>query len=68
MVKITVWLVLTLLSCGGLTTWFLYQQHEGKSAVFRILYRDVTVKLAQHDAVMPLLPTSKRRKEQNIFP
>jgi signal transduction histidine kinase len=69
MFKIIGWLVLALLSSGGLTAYFLQQQYEEKSASFRILYRDVTVKLSQHDAIIPLLPASQYSREvQRIFP
>ncbi|VEI66288.1 Uncharacterised protein [Serratia quinivorans] len=54
MFKILGWLLLTLLSSGGLAAYFLQQQYEEKSADFRIIYRDVTVKLSQHDAIIPL--------------
>lgn len=59
MLRIISWLLLTLLSCAGLGAWFLQQQYEEKSADFRILYREITVKLSQHDAIIPLLPTSQ---------
>ncbi|QGH59967.1 sensor histidine kinase [Serratia proteamaculans] len=69
MIKIIGWLVLVLLSSGGLTAYFLQQQYEEKSASFRILYRDVTIKLSQHDAIIPLLPASQYSREvQRIFP
>jgi signal transduction histidine kinase len=69
MFKIIGWLVLALLSSGGLTAYFLQQQYEEKSASFRIRYRDVTVKLSQHDAIIPLLPASQYSREvQRIFP
>ncbi len=69
MVKIIGWTLLTLLSGAGLSAYFLQQQYEEKSANFRILYRDVTVKLSQHDAIIPLLPASRYRWEvQRIFP
>jgi signal transduction histidine kinase len=69
MFKIMGWLLLTLLSGGGLAAYFLQQQYEEKSADFRILYRDVTVKLSQHDAIIPLLPASQYSREvQRVFP
>lgn len=69
MLKIVVWMLLTLLSGSGLTLYFLQQQYEEKSAEFRILYRDVTVKLAQHDAIIQLLPASQYSREvQTLFP
>lgn len=69
MVRILSWLLLSLLSCGGLAAWFLQQQYEEKSANFRILYREITVKLSQHDAIIPLLPESQNVSEvQKILP
>ncbi len=69
MFKIMGWLLLTLLSGCGVIAYFLHQQYEEKSAGFRIIYRDVTVKLSQHDAIMPLLSVSRHGWEvQNIFP
>ncbi|PIJ49952.1 two-component sensor histidine kinase [Erwinia sp. OLTSP20] len=69
MVKIISWLLLSLLSSGGLVAYFLQQQYEEKSADFRILYRDVTIKLAQHDAIIRLLPANPLAWEvQKLFP
>ncbi|VEC00396.1 Sensor protein ZraS [Cedecea lapagei] len=69
MLRIISWLLLTLLSCAGLGAWFLQQQYEEKSADFRILYREITVKLSQHDAIIPLLPDSQSAVEvQHILP
>lgn len=69
MLRIISWLLLTLLSCAGLGAWFLQQQYEEKSADFRILYREITVKLSQHDAIIPLLPASQEAGEvQKILP
>ena len=69
MFKITAWLLLSLCSSSGLSIYFLHQQYEEKSADFRILYRDVTVKLAQHDAIIPLLPADQNSQEiQTLFP
>lgn len=69
MLRLFSWLLLTLLSCAGLSAWFLQQQYEDKSADFRILYREVTVKLSQHDAIIPLLPASQDASEvQKILP
>ncbi|EHK3108596.1 hypothetical protein MX551_004777 [Salmonella enterica] len=69
MLKIISWCLLTLLSCTGLGAWFLQQQYEEKSTDFLILYREITVKLSQHDAIIPLLPASKNSvKVQRILP
>ncbi|HEY3986489.1 sensor histidine kinase [Cedecea sp.] len=69
MLRIISWLLLTLLSCAGLGAWFLQQQYQDKSADFRILYREITVKLSQHDAIIPLLPVSQDAGEvQKILP
>ncbi|MGY2968152.1 signal transduction histidine kinase [Ewingella americana] len=69
MIKIVGWLLLTLVSSGGLVAYFLQQQYEEKSAEFRILYRDVTIKLSQHDAIIPLLPANRPEWEvQKLFP
>jgi signal transduction histidine kinase len=69
MFKMTMWLLLTLFFSGCLSMYFLQQQYEEKSAKFRILYRNVTVKLAQHDAIIPLLPTNQYSREvQTLFP
>lgn len=69
MLKIISWCLLTSLSCTGLGAWFLQQQYEEKSTDFRILYREITVKLSQHDAIIPLLPASKNSAEvQHILP
>lgn len=63
------WLVLTLLTSGAFISWCLQQQYEEKSARFRILYRDITVKLSQHDAIIPLLPDRPDTQEvQKILP
>lgn len=69
MLKIISWLLLTLASGGGLTAYFLQQQYEEKSADFRILYREVTIKLSQHDAIIPLLSATRYDGEiHHIFP
>lgn len=69
MLRIISWLLLTLLSSAGLGAWFLQQQYEDKSADFRILYREITVRLSQHDAIIPLLPVSQYAVEvQHILP
>lgn len=55
MVKVIVWLLLSLLSCGGLVNHALQQQYEKQSEQFRIFYRDIAVKLAQNDVILSLL-------------
>ncbi|QQG26608.1 sensor histidine kinase [Pectobacterium carotovorum] len=69
MCKIIGWLLLTLLSSCGVIAYSLHLQYEEKSNDFHIIYHDVTVKLSQHDAIMPLLSVSRHGWEvQNIFP
>ena len=69
MIKILCWLTLTLLSATGLGAWFLQQQYDARSADFRILYREITVKVSQHDAIIPLLPSGQNAAEvQQILP
>lgn len=55
MLKIVIWLVLSLISSCGWVVYALQQQYEEQSAEFRILYRDIAVKLSQHDAILSLL-------------
>lgn len=57
-VSILVWLLLTALSGGGLAVYALHQQYEDRSAEFRILYRDITVRLTQNDVILSLLSNS----------
>jgi hypothetical protein len=69
MLRILCWLLLTLLSAAALGGWFLQQQYEARSADYRILYREITVKLSQHDAIIPLLPASQHVADvQHILP
>ncbi|RJL50524.1 sensor histidine kinase [Pectobacterium carotovorum] len=69
MCRVIGWLFLTLLSGCGMIAYSLHQQYEEKSDDFHIIYRDVMVKLSQHDAIMPLLSVSRHGREvQNIFP
>jgi signal transduction histidine kinase len=69
MLRILCWLLLTLLSAAALGSWFLQQQYEARSADYRILYREITVKLSQHDAIIPLLPASQHVADvQHILP
>ncbi|RPH27805.1 GHKL domain-containing protein [Buttiauxella warmboldiae] len=58
MLKVIIWLFLTTLSCGGAVVYALHQQYQEQSAEFRILYRDITVKLAQNDVILALLSNS----------
>ncbi|WP_034455928.1 sensor histidine kinase [Buttiauxella noackiae] len=58
MLRVLIWLILTALSGGGVVVYALYQQYEEQSAEFRILYRDITVKLAQNDVILALLSNS----------
>lgn len=69
MIKAACWLMLTLLSATGTGAWFLQQQYDDRSADFRILYREITVKVSQNDAIIPLLPASQNAAEvQRILP
>lgn len=61
MLRALIWLILTALSGGGVVVYALYQQYEEQSAEFRILYRDITVKLAQNDVILALLPLFRSR-------
>ncbi|MCW2488800.1 sensor histidine kinase [Candidatus Symbiopectobacterium sp. NZEC127] len=56
--KFAIWLLLTALSALGLSVHTLQQQYEEHSAEFRILYRDVALKLSQHDVILTLLSTT----------
>ncbi|HEY1845053.1 MAG TPA: ATP-binding protein [Buttiauxella sp.] len=58
MAKALIWLILTAVSCGGTAFYALHQQYEARSAEFRILYRDITVKLSQNDVILSLLSNS----------
>ena len=58
MLKALIWLILTALSGGGVVIYALHQQYEEQSTEFRILYRDITVKLAQNDVILALLSNS----------
>ncbi len=58
MLKALIWLILTALSGGGVAVYALHQQFEEQSAEFRILYRDITVKLSQNDVILALLSNS----------
>ena len=58
MLKVGLWLVLSLLSGSGVVIYALQQQYEEQSVTYRILYREVTVKLSQLDTVLSLLSVS----------
>ena len=58
MLKALIWLILTALFGGGVAVYALHQQYEEESAEFRILYRDITVKLSQNDVILALLSNS----------
>ncbi|MGL4546385.1 MAG: sensor histidine kinase [Plesiomonas sp.] len=69
MLKISIWLLLSLLSGCWLFIYALQQQHEEQSIDFRILYRDITVKLTQHETILSLLSvTSEPSVIQEKFP
>ncbi|WP_310608622.1 sensor histidine kinase [Buttiauxella brennerae] len=69
MLKALIWLILTALSGGGVVVYALHQQYEEQSAEFRILYRDITVKLSQNDVILALLSNSSDPKVvQQKFP
>lgn len=55
MVRTLIWLLLSLFSCLGLANYALQQQYEKQSEQFRILYRDISVKLVQNDVILSLL-------------
>lgn len=62
MLKIAIWIALSLVSSGGWVFYALQQQYEEQSAEFRILYRDIAVKLSQHDAILSLLSENSNSK------
>lgn len=69
MLKVGIWLMLSLFSGSGLIIYALQQQYEEQSTDFRILYRDVTVKLSQHETILALLSaTSDPSVIQRKFP
>ncbi|MFC0229456.1 sensor histidine kinase [Serratia aquatilis] len=55
MFKVLLWLVLTLFSGSGVVLYALQQQYEDQSVTYRILYREVTVKLSQLETILSLL-------------
>ncbi|AKJ42179.1 sensor histidine kinase [Pragia fontium] len=69
MQKIVIWLVLSIISGCGWGIYALQQQYEEQSAEFRILYRDIAVKLSQHDAILSLMSASSSfERIQQQFP
>ncbi|MHA7847807.1 sensor histidine kinase [Serratia sp. D1N4] len=69
MLKVCIWLILSLLSGSGLVIYALQQQYEEQSIDFRILHRDLTVKLSQHETILSLLSvTSDPSVIQEKFP
>ncbi len=58
MLKVALWLVLSLFSGSGVIVYALQQQYEEQSVTYRILYREVTVKLSQLETVLSLLSVS----------
>ncbi|MFT8209839.1 MAG: sensor histidine kinase [Symbiopectobacterium sp.] len=67
--KFAIWLLLTAISALGLSLHTLQQQYEEHSAEFRILYRDVALKLSQHDVILTLLSdTSDSEVVKKEFP
>lgn len=69
MLKVGLWLVLSLFSGSGVVIYALQQQYEEQSVTYRILYREVTVKLSQLETVLSLLSvTSDPSIVQQKFP
>jgi signal transduction histidine kinase len=69
MLKVCIWLILSLLTGSGLTIYALQQQYEEQSIYFRILHRDITVKLSQNETILSLLSvTSDPSVIQEKFP
>lgn len=67
--KFAIWLLLTTLSALTLSVYTLQQQYEEHSAEFRILYRDVALKLSQHDVILTLLSAvSDPERVKTAFP
>lgn len=60
MVKVLAWLSMTLLSSWGLLHYALQDQQEEKAAAFRILHRELSQKMAQHEAILSLAPSVTR--------
>lgn len=59
MIKVCLWLVLSLFSGSGLVIYALQQQYEEQSVTYRILYREVTVKLSQLETILSLLSVTR---------
>ncbi|PVZ88977.1 two-component sensor histidine kinase [Serratia sp. S1B] len=53
--KVFLWLILSLLSGGGVVVYALQQQYEEQSVNYRILYREIAVKLSQVETILSLL-------------
>ncbi|WP_431223189.1 sensor histidine kinase [Serratia sp. L9] len=69
MIKICLWLALSLCSGSGVIIYALQQQYEEQSVTYRILYREVTVKLSQLETILSLLSvTSDPAVIQQKFP
>ncbi|WP_291968879.1 histidine kinase dimerization/phospho-acceptor domain-containing protein [Candidatus Symbiopectobacterium sp.] len=69
MLKFAICLLLTDLSALALSIHTLQQQYEEHSAEFRILYRDVALKLSQHDVILTLLSAaSDPERVKKAFP
>ncbi|QZN95854.1 sensor histidine kinase [Symbiopectobacterium purcellii] len=67
--KFAIWILLTALSALALSIHTLQQQYEEHSAEFRILYRDVALKLSQHDVILTLLSAaSDPERVKKAFP
>lgn len=53
---ILLWLMISLLACGVVLRYALQQQEEDAATAFRILHRELSQKMAQHDALLSLTP------------
>lgn len=58
MLKVFLWLFFSLFTAGCLVFYSLKNQYEEQSTNFRILYREVTIKLSQNDTLLSLLPVA----------
>ncbi|KEY57532.1 sensor histidine kinase [Serratia sp. DD3] len=67
--KVFLWLILSLLSGGGVVIYALQQQYEEQSVNYRILYREITVKVSQLETILSLLSvTSDPAAVRQQFP